>query len=512
MRFTDLFDQGYTGGLQRRERPQASRLQRQRLRRRAPGDVRGPSLKRANRNMPSQARSVLSGLLGAHGAGGSYDANFYGKVLEEIGEFNPVYVPGFAQLLMLRNPLVRLARVIIQAALESRTFSLLGGERDARRFHQAWIDRAFSQVLSRIFNATWFGYQPFVVDWSYERRWPLEGPAKLAASVPVAFHDLAPLRAHLLEDDQGRPAGIQQDGEGGGCWPDSRTFVMTWMGDWGNPYGDGNANAAYADWYAYSVERLWHARYLEKSAEPILVVFAGNKTIALGADEEDELSVIAGEIMDGATAGDIVVLPGDRDEEGKRRIELEQIKVDDRSDIYLRATNQAGRNILRASLMLPTSGLDDEGQVTYAGDREAKDTQWLIWDLICSIAVKAMNGVDGREGLIERVHRLNRLPGAHPRLQADPFKQETQEMLSGLLGQAFDNAVPELVAGEMTGRRYRPQDAVDWEQVFSRLRVPSYDSSLVARDIPDEPGPGVGGRPAEPFGERADDRHHGLER
>jgi hypothetical protein len=481
--------------------------------------VRGVGAKAAGLLTPYRRRSTGSrlfqnyGLLGVSGAlGQALDPFGLGGFLQEIGRFNPLYCEPFLQILMRRSVMPRLGLILLGSALTERQYVIEGSSPAVEAFHQRWVDNLFPQILRRAANAVWFGWCPFVLDWEAQPDGTL---------IPVRAHDVDPFTTDALEDPETRAfAGLRTDGQEFGR---DRSFKLTWEGNLGNPYGEGQVLTVYPHWWAHSVLLVWTMRYYERSVDPVRIAFAKNASIPTGEVDGSgnpifiDLTELVAEALDVADGGSSVAVP--LGEDGENLVKVDQLSYPDRSDTWLKMLTYLEQKQLLATLGLPGIGLATSyGAVSSQDARTSEKMQLRLLEHVSNMPVDELN-----DYLLPCVHRRNGLPGPCPRARGKAFKREQEESLRELFKAAISQPIPEVgPEGHPTGQIYRPQDLLRFDKVARQLDLPIHDIVEVARNPEDleKLPPGKGGRPKDPVGPsdtpggiptRAENRAAGLE-
>jgi len=447
------------------------------------------------------------GTLGAVGIIGSKMGSLgFREFLAELGRFNPIYVEPFYMHLMKRAVMPRLALIILSSALAERQYVVEGANPEIEAFHQKWIDRGMKQILRRAANAIWFGWQPFIIDWAMDDE---------NMFVPHKFHDVDPFATHALEDEKTRQfAGLATEGANFGI---DRSFKLTWQGDLGNHYGEGQAITCYPFWWAHSVTLVWTMRYYERSVDPVRIAMARNISVPTGRLNDDgskehvDLTTMIAEALDVAAGGDSMAIPlgasGD-----ENMVDIKELNMPDRSDTWLKMLHYLEQKQFLSTLSLPAVGLGGGGTgggVTFESSRIAEKTQLRVLEFASDMPIQELN-----ENLLPLVHRMNRLPGPVPTVKGKAFKREQEESLRAMFTSVIDQPVPHVGEdGRPSGLAYRPADLLRFDKIAKSLDLPSHEIEEVARDpsLLGEQAAGKGGRPENPQGDRASDRQSGIE-
>lgn len=423
-----------------------------------------------------------------------------GDLFKDLQELNPLWVDEFTARWSKRHALVRIAHVILGAALGDRQYTLEGGTEKARAFHDAWLERALPDVLDHVVDATWYGWQPFLIEWESRARWPDAEGGLPDAWVPRRFRDQDPFWTSPWIGDDGDPCRFELRGESYGA---DQIFWMTWQQEGENVFGEGQCISAHPFWKGFSLEFLWKLDYFSRSVDPARLAWARNITYQIG-EEKVELSEIVAEAVEALANGDTAGLPLDFDDKGNPVAKIETLDLPDRADTFMKGLDMSGQMLFMAALILPGIGLTFTNGQTYASAREVEKIQLSVLEKIGDLPVRALNRDTGP---IARAHELNGLEGPPPRFKATPFKREQLETLREMAKAVLSQPIP-----HKDGLSYRGQDLLDLPAIFRRMDLPQRAAASVARKIDDEPAPGAGGRPQEPLGDRADDRGSGLER
>jgi hypothetical protein len=440
---------------------------------------------------------------GLVGHGGT-DLGFNSYIDQELGKFNPTYVNPILQGLMRRSPIPRISLTLMAAALSERQYVVTGSTPAIESFHQRWINRLLPQLTSRATNAVWFGWQPFVLDYGIDDRY----------IVPIRANDTSVHTTDAWVNQFNQFAGLRTNGA---SFSIHRSHKMTWQGDWGNHYGEGQHLACYPAWYAWSCLLVWAMRYYQRSIDPIRIAFCRSISIPLpkkqrqklGKNTVDLATVVSHSLAKIKNGGSIAV-PMGRD--GTDAVRLEQLEFADRADTWLKMISQQEQTQSTSCLVLPSSGtVQTYGSVNSLDARIANMNQLRMFEFISNeLVVRPIN-----EQLLPTVHALGNFEGPCPQLEGQGFQRETIESFQKILGNILAQPTPEIGEdGRPTGRWLRPLDMIKIGGLFQAMRVPHHSMSEVARTLDELGGqaPGVGGRPVEPQSERADERARGLDR
>lgn len=448
-----------------------------------------PFRRQASPSKLFQSYGMLAG--GGYGSlGARLDPFGFNGFLREIGQFNPLYVEPLLQILMRRSVMPRLAMILLGAALNERQYVVEGADPRIEKFHQDWIDAIMPSIIRGGPNAVWFGWQPFVIDWSVTE----EGEF-----VPSTASDVDPFLALAREDDVTRRfAGLDIEGQEFGL---DRSFKLTWEGYQNNHYGEGQALTVYPYWWAHSVLLVWTMRYYERSVDPVRLAMAQNVQIPTGEVDSGgnptfvDLTELVAEALDVAGNGDSVAVPMGMD--GEKLVDIQQLANPDRSDTWLKLLSYLEEKQFLSTLCLPGIGVaSGYGGVKGQDARISEKTQLRVLEHVSNLPVEELN-----RSLLPMVHKMNKLPGPVPKVRGKAFKREQQETLAKLFQQGMAQPVPEVGPdGKPTGSTYRPADLMRWDKLGKTLDLPMFEVAEVARSEGQlEPqAPGAGGRPRDP--------------
>lgn len=484
-----------------------------------------PLLKPFERRQPGGIyNGLIGGVNGARGLagfGGLIGQDRYGfdSWLGDIGRFNPLAVEPFIQVLMRRAVMPRMALIILGSALTERQYVVEGSTPEIERFHQQWVDRLMPRVLRSATNAIWYGWQPFALDWGVDAD---------GCVVPIRANDVDPFTTEARHyEETGRFAGISAEGQ---TFDEARSLVLTWEGQFGDPYGEGQALSCYPYWYAHSVMLVYAMRYYERSVDPVRIGFAKNIKVATGRKNDDgsqemaNLADVLREVLDLAANGDSLTLPiGDPSQgEDSELVRIDTLEQPDRSDTFLKMLAYLEQKQLTGALSLPGLGISSPvgGDIGGQDARISEKFQLRVLEYASDMPIEALN-----DTLIPLVHKANGLTGPVPVLRGKAFKREQQDTLLQLFKSAISQPIPEIGEdGQPTGRSYRPGDLMRFDKIGRSLDIPMHDVVEVARAAHElEPqAPGKGGRPQEPLNDldpegandvtRAEARASGRER
>lgn len=421
----------------------------------------------------------------------SIDQFGFSSWLGELGTYNPVFVHPFLQHLMRQSAMPSIALTILESALAERQYLVEEGAPEVEAFHQRWINRVMPQVLRGAPNAVWYGWQPYVIDWSVDAEGYL---------VPLKFNDFDPLETEALEHEETKAfVGLLADGHRYGL---DRAFKLTWRGNWGNHYGEGQYLPCYPYWYDESITSVQCSRYYERSVDPVRIAWARNVAVPTGRANSDgspemvDLTELVAEALDMAGDGDSLAVP--MGEDGEELVKIDTLDLPDRSDTFLKKLADLRQLQLLATLALPGAGLIGAGNgIASADARISEKLQLRLLEHVSNMPIEAFN-----ETLIPLVHKANRLPGPPPVLRGKAFKREQQEALFNLFKAAMTQPLPTVSKdGTPSGLAYRGMDLLKLDKIARSLDFPINEVSEVARPAADllPQAPGAGGRPTEPL-------------
>jgi len=120
---------------------------------------------------------------------------------------------------------------------------------------------------------------------------------------------------------------------------------------WAGLWGESELRALYAGWYYAEFFRALQADYLRFKVIPPLVGYAPPGTrIDENGVERDNMEV-AGEVLAGAFANMVVVLPDERDDRGNQQWSYQELTTQNVSDVYTKAIEELEVLMLRAMLV-----------------------------------------------------------------------------------------------------------------------------------------------------------------
>lgn len=165
---------------------------------------------------------------------------FSEEQIEDLMRFNLVFeVPEMFARWMQKDVIVRAGLIYLSSSLQDRAWTLEGGTPEARAFHRRWLTRLLPQVMENTARAVWYGWQPIVLNYRYHYRYELEnGDVVPDAMVPHSAFDTNPYRAAPIVDEFRVLQGIET---AEGTWPKERAIALTWFGEDGNLFGQGQA-------------------------------------------------------------------------------------------------------------------------------------------------------------------------------------------------------------------------------------------------------------------------------
>lgn len=409
--------------------------------------------------------------------------------LREIGKFNPTYVDPWLQRLMRVSAMPRFAMILMGSAMAERQYVVEGATPELEDWYQGWLDAFLPQLVKTAPNATWYGWQPLILDWGF-----IPGPGGQGFELaPREVHDVDPYDAEALEDELGGFAGLRV---GGHDFGPERGIALTWEGFGGNVYGTPQAITVYPWWWAHSVIMVWMMRYYERSVDPLRIGFARNESIptgrtrADGEPEEIDLSRMVAAALDALSGGDAGVLPLPDSPDDAPLADVRLLEMADRSDTWLKVLGFLQQMMLLASLANPSVGVSGAYGEVSAGDAKSAERMHLrILEHITEMIVDAL------QGLVGWMHSLAGFPGLPPRVRGASFKRDQQEKMT----QLFRDALMAPVAGP-EGQSYRPVDIVKWPRLARALNLPTHELADIVdawQGLTPAAPADVGGRPRE---------------
>lgn len=278
----------------------------------------------------------------------------------------------------------------------------------------------------------------------------------------------------------------------------SRCHLWSWDPEFGEVCGQGALRRSWRAWCEDQILALLETKYLERSVDSPRKVRApsGPVTTADGTTSAIEHTMA---IASGLRGGGVAGLPSERDENGNPHYDIEAMDLPDRSNVWFRARDRRGKEMMLAFLAAPSlSGLDDTG--------DAKTLDGLLRDYVEQLATWCATGLTRIAGL---VHTANHDPKKDlpPEIVAtDVGKTAAKKMLKELLAMA--NQQP---AGEVA-------QVLDVPTVLDRLGAPvrAPEDAPAPMEPPAGPvastGPGGGQEPPGPDKDGTAEREDRRER
>jgi len=454
-------------------------------------------------------RSIPRGALG--GFDWSQTLGFTDEQVADLVKFNLVYeVPEVFARWMMKDVIVRAGLIYLSSSLQDRAWTLEGGTPESRAFHRRWLTRIIPEIMEHTAKAVWFGWQPLILNYRYHLRYKLEGGQVFQdAMVPHSAFPVNPYTSHPCVDDFRVLQSIETID---GTWPKERAIALTWFGEEGNLFGQGQASVVFPYWIISTLMRLWLARNAETNLQGRYAAFCRKGLVEMADGTEQQIATIAIDALSQLSNGDWITLPQKVDPEtGKNVIELEKIESEDRMDSFLKGLGWMDRMKLIGTLLSPDIGFDPEKGTTFSQGRTSEKTQTAVLEGIGNIPIRTANKP---YGLIENVHEMHGLPGDAPRLVGRPYRRDQEELYSKVLNTLLTSPLAHVdKEGNSTGLFYTGGDLVDPADLLKQLGMKVRDPASVARSLDKiEPGKDEGGRPPEPISERQDDRNAGLSR
>jgi hypothetical protein len=228
------------------------------------------------------------------------------------------------------------------------------------------------ELVAGCLRAVEFGHQAF------EKVWTLRDVAGRAFYACAKLKDLEPGSFTLYADEHGRYAGLRQPHMERPI-PPEKTFLFVLDKEWGNLYGRGRLDAAYAPWYASAVIVPLANRYFERKADPVMKAYGPpdvRRDPKTGAEENNLDSL--NETLTSLRSSGAVAFPDERDEHGNRRWDVEYLLDDQRGEMFCRYLEHLDARKLRA-LFVPERSLTQDGRVgSHAAARQYADTFLLM--------------------------------------------------------------------------------------------------------------------------------------
>lgn len=407
------------------------------------------------------------------------------QYLGEIGRFNPLYVEPAVQRLMERSVIPRLGLLLLGSAMAERQYVVEGGDDSTVSFLQEAVDHIASKIVKAAPRGIWYGWQGWILDWG-----EVDGYL-----VPTQAHDVDPLSACILEDDETNEfAGIRVNDED---YDLSQAVKITWQGYDNNHYGMPQALTVYPYWYAHSNAMVMCMRYYQRSVDPVRLGYTRLKALEIGDNEDDkvDLSELVADALDALDGGDSFTLPLPDTKDDAEYAKVETLNLPDRSDTFLKLLTYLEQKMLVSTLSMPGIGVSSSYGDLSAGDsKTAQNTQTRVLEYCTEPVIELLNQI------VATIHEVNEMPGFPPRVRGGAFKRDQDEKMSMLLSQVLKDPIQDPTDPT---KAYRPADAVRWDRILRSLNIPGVDIEDIAtsweeaEDRAEVSEEEAGGRPRE---------------
>lgn len=435
---------------------------------------------------------------------------------------DPRAVPVRALQVMSSHPAVYLAEATIGGICKRRDlYSVKHDDPKVVAQVEAWLWPILDQIVSSAVRAFAYGSVAVIFDW---KRGPLrfrvptsEGSAKAGeprqktAGAYTFFSrvcEVHPDETQVNLDEWGDFDGITCVG---GTVDKHRSYLWVWDPEFGDLQGQGARRRAWRDYCEALLIGLLQAKYLERSVDPLRVVYVPEGKVSIDGVDYDIPAYMTDLIMQARGSG-ALALPSNRwktdtgPNTGERQYELEAFELSDRSTVWRSALNRADSNIMLAYLVAPSmAGVED---VDTAGASRTKETMlrefienlasWIAGGLTRIVAKVVMANPNPPDELPEVIatdvgkaaarrilQAVLQIVAANPTSEVS-IRTDVPAVLDRLGVPVRDEAPPEV------------QDAIDAEKKAAEAKAKN--------PFGEEPGKKPNGRPMDTNSDRQDRR------
>lgn len=369
----------------------------------------------------------------------------------------------------------------------------------------AWLRPILPDILAAAVRAFAYGSVALVFDW---KRGPLrfkvptsEGSAKAGqpraktAATYTYFSracEVHPDETQVNLDEWGDFNGITCFG---GTVDKGRSYLWCWDPEFGDLQGQGARRRSWRDYCESLLIGLLQAKYLERSVDPLRVIYVPEGKVVVDGVEWDIPAYMTDLLMSAQGSGALAIpstrwKTNDGPNQGERQYELNAFELPDRSTVWRSALNRADSNIMLGYLVAPSmAGVDD---VDTAGASRTKET--MLREFIENLAVWVATG------LTRIVHKVQ-LANPNP-------PDELAEVVATDVGKAgarrILQTVLQIVAASPTSE---VAIRTDVPAALDRLGVPVRDEAPPeVQELLDREKKAAEAKAADPFGKKPNGR------
>ena len=345
---------------------------------------------------------------------GFSDVTFDALYERTLGPFNPDYIPLRILNLMRKDAQIALGLWAIKAPIIGANYDVEGPDKNIAAFVKQQIEDHRYRFFKNALNALDFGFQAFGIEWKIANyyRYRFTSDTKKDGTKEMKWRsrrkcyvidnlvDLDPAYvAMVYQKKTGVFRGIKYDPTDKYDLTTARTYSteMIYLNVFNEEYSDKSGNAllyyAYNAWYFCNMCYLGAMRYLDGKGNPPYVGTAPSKgdVKITGEDQVRSPSDFMGELLYKLRSGGNIVFPNVRDEKGNALYSLEELKVTDRSELFIDYINHFQTMKLR-SLLLPEQMLIQEKQTgSYAQASQHSETASILLDYIMHTFIASLN-------------------------------------------------------------------------------------------------------------------------
>jgi hypothetical protein len=291
--------------------------------------------------------------------------NFGLQIVSDLGFYDPDVITYEIKEKMSKDPTIALGLNIIKCTIAGLNWRIDCEDEEQRNFLTTQIKKIYRKSVFPLTDAVRLGNAVGEKVWdNVDGDWVL---SKIKFINPVTYR--------MLIDLKGNFAGViqRQNGEDKKVLP-NKLVLYSHDIQFGNWYGNSRLKNCYPAWYWSSVLTQFMLRYFERRAVPLTIVRAppGKRTDQTGAQVDNLEHVL--KIGQAAVSSSVVALPKEFDKNNNDLWGLEQVKDEQRGDMFMQILDFFDSRKLRGIFIPDKMGLASDGSKHVASGAGAGDT------------------------------------------------------------------------------------------------------------------------------------------
>ena len=334
--------------------------------------------------------------------------------------------PGIATYREMRlDGQVAAGLAVIKLPIQSRTFAVVGDDRDVAAFVERVLGRVWRNLIRATLTAVDYGFAVL------EKVWEVDDDGFV---VYKTFKDPLPDSLELEVDEYGSYAGVRQFP--GLRVPKEKAFLYTHRLEHGNLYGLSRLRPAYPFWRTKEIIYLFLNRYLERKGNPPVIVKYPPRLAGTGAGDPAgdtygrEALALGKKLLENSA----VALPHLHDEHGEDLWEVGYLEDAPRVGMFLDYIEHLNKMILRA-MFIPEKLITQDGAAgSYALAKVHADMFLLSEEGLVADLEEHFNRF-----IVQPLVAYNFGPGARAEIRLERFDAASRELLRDVFMQMLSS-------------------------------------------------------------------------